>query len=720
MVREPKIDFMSEEEAAALPSDKTPQAWKCNFCGEFESTTRNVVQEHVLKVHNSKSKYKCKLCDMKSSQVGSFTSHYASKHPGEKVAYIKSIVKVNASANCDGNSSSQSLDSSKEHFDTTPLWKRDAPRVRHIRGILIEEEEVKTKKSKKTVEDDDDSTASSSAPSDTFFCPLCPDKKNAFQTKNSDNFRSHLYQELNYQQFACILCGKMFVDKREFDKHHDKIHQGKPQAMKQTKEDGEIKFWVEKVIAKQREEIGEKKRRNSTEEKQTPKKKPKPTPKSPDNSRSVLKKNLIKSPSGNRLTRSSSSSDNENFKIEYEKDFTCRHCQIKVSDLVSLKAHIKVTHLKLGRFRCTYCFTTFQTEALAWKHCKNEHPFDEAKPEINPEAAKLKEDFWKTEYGFQNDKILKNFVPKSIIRCRFCNFRDIPQLVESHEIQHLEATQFKCGHCDFKTGGRDQITNHIQISHPGAKTLFSECPIIPNVVSNKNTKETDSKNVNIVNCCRYCAFESNLEKVLVTHLESEHKTTELCEIRKETNGKIYFCCGVCTFRAGDVDTITKHGGEFHGQSAMGYKKIKLIEFDFQDDIEQCVTCLKINCICGSDDGEVEDGSYNCPHCDYLTKSYDDCVSHFKKHFPKLCCRTCQEKFVDNVDFDKHTKETKHTPIPRRLEANKDLMEEFKATILYKQDGKWTSLGKKRGRNDGSDAEASDSKKVKGKSFDNEV
>lgn len=33
-----------------------------------------------------------------------------------------------------------------EQFDTTPLWSRDKPRVRHIRGILFEEDTTAKKK----------------------------------------------------------------------------------------------------------------------------------------------------------------------------------------------------------------------------------------------------------------------------------------------------------------------------------------------------------------------------------------------------------------------------------------------------------------------------------------------------------------------------------------------------------------------------------------------
>lgn len=261
-IREPKGESSASEEQS--PVETSSKMWKCGLCNDFQSFLRMSVLEHLGKVHSTKSKYKCQLCDMKSNLYHAFYSHFASKHAGEKVAYLRTVVQVNS--NC-SDYSPVNADSSSEHFDTTPLWQRGAPRVRHIRGILIEEEEVKTKKNKKPSEENETETEMTEivAHGNAFYCPLCSDKK-TFSTRNPDCFRSHLYQELNYQQFACILCGKMFVDKKDYERHHSRCHPDKPQALKQTKEDGEITFWVDKVIAKQRLEMENKKRRLSEDD----------------------------------------------------------------------------------------------------------------------------------------------------------------------------------------------------------------------------------------------------------------------------------------------------------------------------------------------------------------------------------------------------------------------------------------------------------------------
>ena len=262
-VREPKGvkgDSSSEEPPPSPFTDNVAsKMWKCGLCTEFQSYSKMSVSEHLGKIHGTKSKYKCQLCDTKSNHYHSFFSHFTSKHAGEKVSYVRTIEQVNL--NAADSSGSANAESPSDRFDTTPLWQRGAPRIRHIRGILIEEEEVKARKSKKVNDDKEGESESAEvmAAGNAFYCPLCSNKK-AFYTRNPDCFRSHLYQELNYQQFVCTICSKMFTDKKDYEKHHVKNHGDKPQSFKRTKEDSEILFWVDKVIAKQKEEIESKKR----------------------------------------------------------------------------------------------------------------------------------------------------------------------------------------------------------------------------------------------------------------------------------------------------------------------------------------------------------------------------------------------------------------------------------------------------------------------------
>jgi hypothetical protein len=125
-----------------------------------------------------------------------------------------------------------------EPFDTTPLWRRDMPRIRHIRGILLEEEDnvesgksnakrkieseatakpVKAKSTKASTEDCKSPDAKKPRTSldepekpkvmadgsygplgkpigDLYACTVC----NQFKSKYKHDFRDHLYRDLKY------------------------------------------------------------------------------------------------------------------------------------------------------------------------------------------------------------------------------------------------------------------------------------------------------------------------------------------------------------------------------------------------------------------------------------------------------------------------------------------------------------------------------------------
>lgn len=90
-------------------------------------------------------------------------------------------------------------------FDTTPLWRRDMQRVRHIRGILLEEEgdvpkpDIVRRSSVDIGEMEE--TEGKFGPygkpiGNLYFCTLC--KK--YRTKFKADFRDHLYRELSYHK----------------------------------------------------------------------------------------------------------------------------------------------------------------------------------------------------------------------------------------------------------------------------------------------------------------------------------------------------------------------------------------------------------------------------------------------------------------------------------------------------------------------------------------
>jgi len=128
---------VQEETEEEIP-DPDGNHWKCNLC-DFKCVYKAEVATHADTIHDESSQYKCTLCSFKTSGKILLEQHLNSKHAYDSNAdytmiyqRIKGVNKRNTEAVEQGGQD--------EPFDTTPLWTRSMPRVRHIRGILLEEE----------------------------------------------------------------------------------------------------------------------------------------------------------------------------------------------------------------------------------------------------------------------------------------------------------------------------------------------------------------------------------------------------------------------------------------------------------------------------------------------------------------------------------------------------------------------------------------------------
>lgn len=128
------INEETEEEAP----DPDGNHWKCNLC-DFKCVYKAEITVHADTIHGESNQYKCTLCSFKTSGKVVLEQHMSSKHACDSnadyiVIYqrIKGVNKRNVETTEQGGQD--------EPFDTTPLWSRSAPRIRHIRGILLEEE----------------------------------------------------------------------------------------------------------------------------------------------------------------------------------------------------------------------------------------------------------------------------------------------------------------------------------------------------------------------------------------------------------------------------------------------------------------------------------------------------------------------------------------------------------------------------------------------------
>ncbi|XP_018330512.1 uncharacterized protein LOC108740636 [Agrilus planipennis] len=127
----------SQMPSSYLEEIKETKPWRCGMC-KYRCTTRNEIVAHAYNKHEMTSQYKCALCSYKTASKDSFDEHYSSRHPGQAIDIIDAFYKIDETV---------SVITKENSFDTTPLWQRDRPRVRHIRGILFDESGRVPKKS---------------------------------------------------------------------------------------------------------------------------------------------------------------------------------------------------------------------------------------------------------------------------------------------------------------------------------------------------------------------------------------------------------------------------------------------------------------------------------------------------------------------------------------------------------------------------------------------
>lgn len=107
---------------------KPNKLWRCLMC-KFKTSTEEGVRIHASEKHEIETQYKCALCAYKSDDKSTFAQHYKDHHPKQDIDIIHSYRKFEEEKEgivCDS-------------FDTTPLWQRDRPRIKHIRGILFDD-----------------------------------------------------------------------------------------------------------------------------------------------------------------------------------------------------------------------------------------------------------------------------------------------------------------------------------------------------------------------------------------------------------------------------------------------------------------------------------------------------------------------------------------------------------------------------------------------------
>ncbi|KAJ9587630.1 hypothetical protein L9F63_018924 [Diploptera punctata] len=504
-------------------------------------------------------------------------------------------------------------------FDTTPLWRRDKQRIRHIRGILleeegdvpkpdivhrpsteeaekeevedneeeeeeeVEEEEVSLDEMKKVEEQEDEPRGlygpyGKPVGGAYYFCTLC----NKYRSKLKTCFRDHLYRDLKYNKWVCTHCKLMSCSKITLQKHSAKIHEKdrKPEAIAPLTPNKDIEEWVEAVISTQYMLM--------KSEKQSPQDSPSLAQPGPSGL-----SNKISKPT----TAETSSSMSSN------TGFPCKDCNLKFTLVRSLKCHIRQCHLKEKLWTCEYCHFVTVTEVAIVKHNEAVHPNFEARYSQASKGITLKLDdgFWEREYGLApglqtnlspspNNPLKKR--PRSVTpdlsddssstslgtgivgegynKCLHCHYCSRSQSdLKYHMMRHWVQKPLKCGYCEFEGIREYEIKKHSLKAHPYLTMQVVENPVPnePDIRPLQRTKrsklDTDASSLN--------ASPNKQETVSDAEtIERKDEAENSNDSSKHTSENVLiFRCYYCPQRGSQLIQIHEHWNEKHKNPAVG-------------------------------------------------------------------------------------------------------------------------------------------------------
>ncbi|XP_037090798.1 uncharacterized protein LOC119111078 [Pollicipes pollicipes] len=395
-----------------------------------------MLKYHIQALHGQMITYPSYASSVRSA----LDLHFAAKHPSEAVnvfAIYYRLDEVDAEAAV-----------KVEHCQ--PIWTRHNPRrIRHVRGILIEEvkdeqeeereetEETKEGKETEKVKESKESPAAGcvkaegaphaatedeflslyetkscelgptgDAEGKQFVCPKCT----KYKTKRKMDFARHLHKELGYNRFVCGNCGHMNTNLPNMKRHHEMAHKTArlPEAIVPLTPDSAIEQWIQSVLDHQEHQI------EGTAPSDQPTAEPKLEAKSEPESKAESK--LEPKPEPGSV--SASPADTSKTQPVYK----CSYCSER-GTIPVLRGHWKTLHSHL-RFKVIR-----QARRYVCNHCD----FQSAKmPGIRAHMASRHPDQPATDFQTRT---------------------------------HDRETRFKCGWCRERFLTRDKATSHHQVFH---------------------------------------------------------------------------------------------------------------------------------------------------------------------------------------------------------------------------------------------------------------
>ena len=279
----------------------------------------------------------------------------------------------------------------------------------------------------------------------------------------------------------------------------------------------------------------------------------------------------------------------------------CRECGLQKKTIKGLKMHIKLLHLRTGRFGCSRCEFSANIMNSITTHYKIKHPEAAENPDFeerSDEKMIFSHEFWKEKWG-------------------------IPTLNERKAIVHkrrMSPDQFEIMDIDgplpkkFKKGGKKGRKPGVGGKKTGVKRKLDEnAPLI----------QPESKKINLIS-----QITANPLNPLLTPMDPSEKPLSIMEI-SPFESHLTYKCQYCSKRTNDLEKIDTHLKIDHpnkvvntSEDQMGYKimsRDQVVDMLTHNLAAMANIAAFICYFCEDVIGRIEDlkGHFNAEHTDEI-------------------------------------------------------------------------------------------------------
>jgi len=217
----------------------------------------------------------------------------------------------------------------------------------------------------------------------------------------------------------------------------------------------------------------------------------------------------------------------------------CSECEFLSKYQHNIKSHMQTVHGIGDPVLCTKCdFKTFCKKKLKRHEAKHDQPPEERmrkRREVKEHIKKVKEN--------------------PVVICPICPYKARKESMMLHDEMHSRGGLLDCNVCDFKTGNRHTLKQHIKVRHEGGEEYrckeegcsFKGPPYKLKIHTGRHNTENSIK-------CDKCAYSTSSTENLKSHLLCHEEPKYLCNV-----------CDYKTWNSANFSThkITKHGSITH-------------------------------------------------------------------------------------------------------------------------------------------------------------